>query len=345
VRKTAREISELLGGELVGDGDVVVTRLTGILSAGKGDVTFLARSAYAARARASQASVIIVGRDWKEPLPQTLIRVENPSAAFQRLTEATAPPPVKFAPGIHPTAVIAPDAILGKGISVQPYAVIEPGAVIGDDTVIGAYVYVGHEVRIGQQCMIYPHVVIRDRCLVGSRVIMHSGVVIGADGFGYDSGPQGHKKIPQLGIVEIEDDVEIGANTTVDRARFDRTLIRQGAKLDNLVQIGHNCIIGRHAIICSQVGISGSCVIGDWVILAGQVGLADHLNIGDGAVALAKSGLHQDVPPKGKVFGAVARPAMEEMKIEACKVRLPELFARVKQIEKRLGEGGEEKKG
>lgn len=344
MRKTAREISELLGGELIGDGDVVVTRLTSILSAGKGDVTFLARSTYAARARASQASVIIVGRDWKEPLPQTLIRVENPSAAFQRLTEATAPPPVKFAPGIHPTAVIAPDATLGKGISVQPYAVIEPGAVIGDDTVIGAYVYVGHEVRIGQQCVIYPHVVIRDRCLVGSRVIMHSGVVIGADGFGYDSGPQGHKKIPQLGIVEIEDDVEIGANTTVDRARFDRTLIRQGAKLDNLVQIGHNCIVGRHSIICSQVGVSGSCVIGDFVILAGQVGLADHLNIGDGAIALAKSGLHQDVPPKGKVFGAVARPAMEEMKLEACKARLPELFSRVKQIEKRLGEGGEEKK-
>ena len=335
---TAREISELLGGELVGDGDVVVTRLRSILSAGKGDVTFLARATYAARARSSQASVILVGRDWKEPLSQTIIRVDNPSAAFQKLTEATAPPPVKFAPGTHPTAVIAPDAKLGRDVSVQPYAVIEPGAVIGDGTVIGAYVYVGHEARIGSQCLLYPHVVIRDRCLVGNRVIMHSGVVIGADGFGYDSGPQGHKKIPQLGIVEIEDDVEIGANTTIDRARFDRTLIRQGTKIDNMVQIGHNVIIGRHSIICAQVGISGSCVIGDGVILAGQVGLADHLNIGDGAIALAKSGLHQDVPPKGKVFGAVARPAAEEMKLEACKVRLPELFARVKQIEKRLGE-------
>ncbi|MCX6909738.1 MAG: UDP-3-O-(3-hydroxymyristoyl)glucosamine N-acyltransferase [Verrucomicrobia bacterium] len=342
---TAREISDLLGGELVGDGDAVVTRLQSILSAGKGDVTFLARATYAARARASRASVILVGRDWKEPLSQTLIRVDNPSAAFQKLTEATAPPPVKFAPGIHSTAVIAPDVKLGCNVSVQPYAVIEPGVEIGDGTVIGAYVYVGHEVKVGSQCHLYPHVVIRDRCLVGNRVIMHPGVVIGADGFGYDSGPQGHKKIPQLGIVEIEDDVEIGANTTIDRARFDRTLIRQGTKIDNMVQIGHNVIIGRHSIICAQVGISGSCVIGDGVILAGQVGLADHLNIGDGAVALAKSGLHQDVPPKGKVFGAVARPAAEEMKLEACKVRLPELFARVKQIEKRLGEGGEEKKG
>jgi UDP-3-O-[3-hydroxymyristoyl] glucosamine N-acyltransferase len=179
---------------------------------------------------------------------------------------------------------------------------------------------------------------------VGSRVILHPGVVIGADGFGYDSGPQGHKKIPQLGIVEIQDDVEIGANSTVDRARFDRTIIGQGTKIDNLVQVGHNCVVGRHCIICSQVGVSGSCVIGDGVILAGQVGLADHLNIGDGAIALAKSGLHQDVPPKGKVFGAVARPAGEEMKIEACKARLPELFTRVKQIEKLLGEG-EGKKG
>lgn len=343
MRKTAREISELVGGELVGDGDVVVTRLRSILAAGKDDVTFLARSSYAARARASQASVILVGKDWTEPLPQTLIRVDNPSAAFQRLAEAIAPPPVKFPPGIHPTAVVAPDAVLGKGVSVQPCAVIEPGAVIGDDTVIGAYVYVGHETRIGAQCILYPHVVIRDRCLVGNRVIMHPGVVIGADGFGYDSGPQGHKKIPQVGIVEIEDDVEIGANSTIDRARFDRTFVGQGTKIDNLVQIGHNCVIGRHVIICSQVGISGSCVLGDGVILAGQVGLADHLNIGAGAIALAKSGLHQDVPPKGKVFGAVARPAGEEMKLEACKVRLPELFARVKKIEKRLDDSGEEK--
>ena len=343
MRKTAREISELVGGELVGDGDVVVTRLTSILTAGKGDVTFLARSAYAARARASQASVIIVGRDWKEPLTQTFVRVDNPSAAFQHLAEAVAPPPVKFPPGIHPTAVIPPDASLGKGVSVQAYAVIEPGAVIGDDTVIGAYVYVGHEARIGSQCMIFPYAVIRDRCLVGNRVIMHPGVVIGADGFGYDSGPQGHKKIPQVGIVEIEDDVEIGANSTIDRARFDRTFVGRGTKIDNLVQIGHNCVIGRHVIICSQVGISGSCVIGNGVILAGQVGLADHLNIGDGAIALAKSGLHKDVPPKGKVLGAVARPANEEMKLEAFKVRLPELFARVKKIESRLGDGGEEK--
>jgi UDP-3-O-[3-hydroxymyristoyl] glucosamine N-acyltransferase len=340
---TAREISTLLGGELVGDGEVVVTRLRSILSAGKGDVTFLARATYAARARASQASVILVGRDWKEPLPQTLIRVDNPSAAFQRLTEATAPPPVKFAPGIHPTAVIAPDAKLGKDVSVQPYAVIEPGAEIGDGTVIGAYTYIGHEAKVGAQCILYPHVVVRDRCLVGNRVILHPGVVIGADGFGYDSGPQGHKKIPQLGIVEIQDDVEIGANSTVDRARFDRTIIGQGTKIDNLVQVGHNCVVGKHCIICSQVGVSGSCVIGDGVILAGQVGLADHLNIGDGAIALAKSGLHQDVPPKGKVFGAVARPAGEEMKIEACKARLPELFARVKELEKRLGEGGGKK--
>lgn len=343
MRKNAREISELVGGELVGDGNVVVTRLRSILAAGEGDVTFLARSSYAPRARASHASVILVGRDWAEPLRQTLIRVDNPSAAFQRLAEAIAPPAVKFEPGVHPTAVIAPDATLGKDVSVQPYAVIEPGAVIGDGTVIGAYVYVGHGTRVGEQCLIYPHVVIRDRCLVGNRVIMHSGVVIGADGFGYDSGPQGHRKIPQVGIVEIDDDVEIGANSTIDRARFDRTFIGRGTKIDNLVQVGHNCVIGRHAIICSQVGISGSCVIGDGVILAGQVGLADHLNIGDGAIALAKSGLHQDVPPKGKVFGAVARPAAEEMKLEACKVRLPELFARVKKIEKQLGDSNKEK--
>ncbi len=336
MRKTAQEIARFLGGELVGDGAVVVTGLRGIQHAGQGDATFLARAAFADCARQSKASVILVARDWTGPLPQTVIRVDNPSAAFQQLAEAAAPPPVKFAPGIHPTAIVSPEAKLGAGVSVQPYAVIEAGAVIGRDTVIGAHSYAGHEARIGAECMFWPHVVVRDRCIVGNRVILHSGVVIGADGFGYTSNSNGHTKIPQVGIVEIEDDVEIGTNTTIDRARFDRTWIKQGAKIDNLVQIGHNCVIGRNAIICSQVGISGSCVIGDGAILAGQVGVADHITIGDGAIIMAQSGINRNVPAKARLFGCVALDRVLALRIEALKPRLPELFARVKALEAKL---------
>ena len=184
--------------------------------------------------------------------------------------------------------------------------------------------------------MLWPHVVVRNDCLVGDRVIIHSGVVIGADGFGYTRGPRGHQKIPQLGIVEIEDDVEIGANSTIDRARFDRTLIKQGTKIDNLVQIGHNVVVGQHAIICAQVGISGSSRLGNGVVLAGQVGVADHVKIGDEAIILAQSGVPSDVPAREKMFGYPARPHAVALRIEAAKGRLPELAARLRQLEARL---------
>ena len=337
MRKTAREISELLGGELVGNADVVVTGFRALHRAEPGDATFLVRSAFADFAHTSKAAVILVGRDWKEPLPATLIRVDNPSAAFQRLVEMEAPPDVKFAPGVHLTAVIAPDATLGEGVSVQPYAVIESGAQIGDGTVIGAHAYVGHGVRIGTQSILWANVVVREHCIIGNRVILHCGAVIGADGFGFVSSGSGHQKIRQVGIVEIEDDVEIGANTTIDRARFDRTLIRQGAKLDNLVQIGHNVVVGRHAILCGQVGVSGSTIIGDNAILAGQVGVADHVTIGDGAIILAQSGIETDVPPKARLFGTPAVAHGLAKRVGLLRGRLPKLFARVRALEKRLG--------
>jgi UDP-3-O-[3-hydroxymyristoyl] glucosamine N-acyltransferase len=327
----------LLGGELAGNGEVVVTGLRGLQDAGPGDATFFARPAFADYARSSKAAVIFVGRDWREPLPATVIRVDNPSAAFQRLAELEAPAEVKFPPGIHPTAVIAPDAMLGRGVSVQPCAVIESGAVIGDNTVIGAHAYVGHGVRIGTDCLFWPRVVIRERCVIGNRVIIHAGAVIGADGFGYVSTSGGHQKVRQLGIVEIEDDVEIGANTTVDRARFDRTLIKQGAKIDNLVQIAHNVVVGRHAILCGQVGVSGSTVIGDHAILAGQVGVADHVTIGPGAIILAQSGVHADVPSKAKMFGSPAIAHSVAQRVALLRERMPRLFARVRAIEKSLG--------
>ncbi|MBI5395011.1 MAG: UDP-3-O-(3-hydroxymyristoyl)glucosamine N-acyltransferase [Verrucomicrobia bacterium] len=337
MRRTAREISQLLDGELVGNGDAVVTGLRGLQHAGAGDATFLARPTFAALARTSQATVILVSRDWKEPVPATLIRVDNPSAAFQRLVEMEAPPELKFEPGIHPTAVIAADVKLGRDVSVQPCAVIEAGAVIGDGTVIGAHSYIGHGVRVGADCVLWARVIIRERCVIGDRVIIHCGAVIGADGFGYVNNGAGHQKVRQLGIVEIEDDVEIGANTTIDRARFDRTLIKQGAKIDNLVQIGHNVVVGRHAILCGQVGISGSTVIGDHAILAGQVGVADHVTIGEGAIILAQSGIHADVPPKAKMFGTPAVAHSLAQRVALLRARLPKLFTRVRDLEKRFG--------
>ncbi len=337
MRKTAREIARLLGGEVVGNPDVVVTGLRGLQHAGPGDATFLVRPAFAVHARSSPAAVILVGRDWKEALPATTIRVENPSTAFQKLVETEAPCDVKFPPGIHPTAVIAPGATLGRNVSVQPCAVIEAGAAIGNDTVIGAHVYVGHETRIGDNCVLWPRVVIRERCIVGNRVIIHAGAVIGADGFGFIATANGHQKVRQVGIVEIEDDVEIGANTTIDRARFDRTLIQQGAKIDNLVQIAHNVIVGRHAILCGQVGISGSSVIGDGAILAGQVGVADHVTIGAGSVLLAQSGVPNDVAPKSVLFGTPAIERGAAMRAHMLWSRLPELVARLKAVEKKLG--------
>lgn len=341
MRRTAREICELLNGELVGNGDVVVTGLRALQRAEPGDATFVARSGFADHARTSKASVILVGRDWKKPLQATLIRVDNPSAAFQRLVEMEAPPDVKFAPGVHPTAVIAADTILGNGVSVQPYAVIESGAQIGEGTVIGAHAYIGQNVRIGANSVLWANVVVREHCVIGSRVILHCGAVIGADGFGFVSSGSGHQKIRQVGIVEIEDDVEIGANTTIDRARFDRTLIRQGAKIDNLVQIGHNVVVGRHAILCGQVGISGSTIIGDNAILAGQVGVADHVTIGDGAIILAQSGIDDDVPPKARLFGTPAVAHGLAKRVGLLRARLPKLFARVRAIEKHLGLGGD----
>jgi UDP-3-O-[3-hydroxymyristoyl] glucosamine N-acyltransferase len=246
-----------------------------------------------------------------------------------------APKPITFAPGIHPSAVVDPGAQLGKRVSIQPLAIIEAGARINDDTVIGAGSYVGHETVIGSACLIYPRVTIRERSRIGSRVIIHSGAVIGADGFGFEMVDGRHQKIQQLGIVQIDDDVEIGANTTVDRARFGRTWIKEGVKIDNLVQIAHNVVIGKNSVIVAQSGISGSTRVGERVMMGGQVGIVGHLEIGDGTAIGAQSGISRSVPG-GTWFGSPAVP-LEEAKHQIAWIhRLGKLFARVKAIEKKL---------
>ena len=247
-----------------------------------------------------------------------------------------APKPIVFTAGIHPTAVVDPTAKIGNDVSIQPHAVIESGAEIGDNTVIGAGSYVGHETIIGASCLIYANVTIRERTRIGARVIIHSGAVIGADGFGFEFVEGRYQKIPQIGIVQIDDDAEIGANTTIDRARFGRTWIQEGVKIDNLVQIAHNVIIGKNSIIAAQTGISGSTRVGEKVMMAGQVGVIGHLTIDDNTVIAAQSGISKDLPG-GPWFGSPAVPLPQAKRQIAWIHRLGKLFDRVKAIEKKLG--------
>jgi UDP-3-O-[3-hydroxymyristoyl] glucosamine N-acyltransferase len=338
VQRTVRDIARIVGGELSGDPEQLVTGLAGIREAAPGDISFLASPKYLAAVKSTRASVLIVPQDITVSFAGTLIRVDNPAEAFAKLVEQVAPHPVTYKPGIHATAIVASSAKLGQNISIQPRAVIEDGAVIGDRCVIGAGSYIGHECRLGSGCLIYPLVSIRERTTLGERVILHGGVVLGADGFGFESVGGKHKKVPQVGHVEIGDDVEIGANTAIDRGRFGRTRIGNGTKIDNLVQIGHNCVIGDHCIICGLVGIAGSVIIGNHVTIAGQVGIAGHLTIGDKSIIMAQAGVTKDVPAGSVMLGAPAVPHKEFKRVNATTQRLPEFVEKLRELEQQLAE-------
>lgn len=334
---TTREIAELVEGQLDGAPDVLVHGVAGVRDARAGEITFLSHSRYLPALRRTAASAVIVARDFAETLPgKVLIRVDNPSRAFTRVVERMVPRPVRPSPGVDATARVAPTAQLGAGVCIQAFVVIEPGVVIGARTVIGAGCYIGHDTVVGEDCYIYPRVTIRERTRVGHRVILHPGVVLGADGFGFETIRGEHQKVPQVGTVEIGDDVEIGANSCVDRGRFGTTRIGRGTKIDNLVQVGHNCVIGEHCVICAGTGIAGSVVIGNRVTLAGQVGVAGHLTIGDGAIIGAQSGVAHDVPAGAVMLGAPAEPHMQFKRTVAALQRLPELLARVRELERQL---------
>src|SRR5216117_997588 len=268
---TLQQLATTSGGELVGDPSLQIMGAASLGDATPGEISFFANRKYVALLRKTRASAVFVPADFAEAITPAQIRVANPTKAFEQVVFKFAPKAIAFTPGIHPTAVVDPSAQIGKCVSIQPHAVIESGARIGDDTIIGAGSYIGHETVIGRGSLIYPRVTIRERSRIGSRVIIHSGAVIGADGFGFEMVDGRHEKIQQLGIVQIDDDVEIGANTTIDRARFGRTWIRQGVKIDNLVQIAHNVVIGKDSVIAAQTGISGSTRVGEYVQMAGQV--------------------------------------------------------------------------
>jgi UDP-3-O-[3-hydroxymyristoyl] glucosamine N-acyltransferase len=333
---TVKELAALSGGELIGEPALQITGAASLGEATPGEISFFANRKYIGLLRKTRASAIFVPPDFAEPINAAQIRVPNPTKAFEQVVLKFAPKPITYARGIHPSAIVDPSAELGERVSIQPLAVIETGAKIGDDTIIGAGSYIGHETVIGSACHIYPRVTIRERSRIGSRVLIHSGAVIGADGFGFEMVDGRQQKIQQLGIVQIDDDVEIGANTTVDRARFGRTWIQQGVKIDNLVQIAHNVVIGKNSVIVAQTGISGSTRVGERVTMAGQVGIVGHVEIADGSVIAAQSGVSKSVPG-GVWFGYPAGP-IEEIKQQIAWIRsLGKLFARVKALEKKLG--------
>lgn len=324
------------GGELAGDPALKITGAASLAEATAGEISFFSNRKYVGLLRKTRASAIFVPPDFAEPISAAQIRVPNPAKAFEQVMLKLAPKPITFALGVHSSAIVDSSAQLGERVSIQPYAVIEAGAKIGDDTIIGAGTYIGHETVIGSACLIYPRVTIRERSRVGSRVTIHSGAVIGADGFGFEMVDGRQEKIQQLGIVQIDDDVEIGANTTIDRARFGRTWIQQRVKIDNLVQIAHNVVIGKNSVIVAQTGISGSTRVGERVTMAGQVGIVGHIEIADGSMIAAQSGVSKSVPG-GTWFGYPAGPIDEVKQQIAWIRRLGKLFARVKEIEKKLG--------
>lgn len=329
------DIAARLGCEVRGEGTIEIQAIRGLEEAGPGDLTFLANPKYAAQLAATRASAAIVATTAAD-LPIATLRADNPYLCFAHAL-ALFHRPVQPPPGIHPTAVVAPSARIAEAASIGPYAVIGDDVVLGPGATIHPHVTLYPGVQVGRDFVAHAGVVVREHVRIGDRVVLHAGVVIGADGFGFAPSPTGAVKIPQAGIVVIEDDVEIGANTTVDRATLEATIIRRGAKLDNLVMIAHNCEVGAHSFLAAQVGIAGSTKIGRGVQMGGQAGAAGHLTIGDGVQIAAQSGVPNSVPP-GKTVGGY--PAMDVglwRRTSAAILRLPELLRRVRRLERRLG--------
>ena len=335
---TVAELAALVGGEHLAEcGVLEISGPAALAEARPGEISFFGHPRYASDLKTTRASAVFVPRDFAGETPAACIRVEDPSAAFTAVTHRFVPVPVAPLPGVHPSATVDPTAKIAPGSCVQAQAVIEAGATVGEGSLIGAGCYLGKNARIGAGFLLHAHIVVREDCILGDRVILHCGVVVGSDGFGYDTNDSRHHKIPQIGCVVIGDDVEIGANTTIDRARFGRTVIGEGTKIDNLVMIAHNVVIGRHCIICAQVGISGSTQIGDYVVIAGQAGLVGHIKVGDGAIIGAQSGLSNDLEPKAIVVGSPPRPIGEWKRGIVRLDRLGQLYDRVKKLEQRSG--------
>lgn len=333
--RTLAELAEELGGVVVGDPATVVKGVAGIREAQPGDITFIANSRYDAYLHETKASAVICSRDTRES-SVPLLQVDNPYLAFQKVVKHFRPELYKPMAGVHPTAVVSPAASIGQNASIGAHCVVEAGAKIGANTVVMPGCYVGVQATIGADCHIYPRVTIREECVLGDRCIVHPGAVIGADGFGFAFDAGRYHKVPQVGTVVIGDDVEIGANATIDRATTHATRIGNGTKIDNLVQIGHNVVTGEHCIVVAQVGISGSTELEDYVTIGGQAGIVGHVRLGKGSMIGAQSGVTKSVSPNAKVSGYPAIALNLWRRMNAYFQRLPQLFDRTKKLEERL---------
>jgi UDP-3-O-[3-hydroxymyristoyl] glucosamine N-acyltransferase len=337
---TPSEVAEIVQARATrGTTPETVRGIASLEKARAGDLSFLGNPKYKPEVAATAASVVLLPVDYiGEPKPgQLFLLVDKPSVGLARLCariEALLWP--KPAPGVHPSAIVAADVHLPASASIGPLCVIESGAVIGERAHLQARVFVGRNARIGDDSVLMPGVTLTTECIVKNRVRLHAGVVVGSDGFGYEFVSGRHEKVPQVGRVIIEDDVEIGANSTLDRARFSETVIGEGTKIDNLVQIAHNVVIGKHCLICAQAGISGSTTVQDYVVVGGQAGLAGHLTVGKGSKIDGQTGVNSDLDAGSFVKGSPCLPYNLEQRINVLRKRIPELFRRVDEIETRL---------
>ena len=320
---------------------MVIQRVAAIDEASAGEITFLSHPRYQQFLPSCRASAVIIasGTAGAENHPAlNYLESANPYLAFAKILQLFSPAP-KFAGVISPESHVEGSAMVAEGVTIFPHAFVGSGARIGKGSVVFPGVFIGEKAQIGANCVLYPNVVVRERCRVGDRVILHAGVVIGSDGFGYAGTGSERIKIPQIGIVVIEDDVEIGANTTVDRATLGKTVVGRGAKIDNLVQIAHNVAVGEHSVIAAQTGIAGSSQVGKNVTIAGQVGVVNHIKIGDGAMIGPQSGIPQSVPPGAMLSGGIAAaPHHEWLRVMALLPQLPKLWSAVRNLEKRVAQ-------
>jgi UDP-3-O-[3-hydroxymyristoyl] glucosamine N-acyltransferase len=343
---TVLEIAKILNGTVDGNTDCEIRSLSKIEEAGQGDITFIANLKYKKYLKTTQASAILIARDATfdelkiRSVPITVIKVDDPYRAFTHLVDLFYPEPQLPAKGIHPTAIIATTALIGTDCSIGPYVVIGERCTIGNATILFPGCVLCDDVKVGTQTVMYPNVTIREQCVIGNHVIIHPGTVIGNDGFGFAPREDGsYEKIPQRGIVVIEDEVEIGANCTIDRATIGQTCINRGTKLDNLIHIAHNVVVGEHTVMAAQTGISGSTKVGRYCAFGGQVGLTGHITIADKTSIGAQSGVPKSITEPGKTyFGYPAKELHETLKIQAATGQLPSLLLEVRALQKRIEE-------
>jgi UDP-3-O-[3-hydroxymyristoyl] glucosamine N-acyltransferase len=334
----AKQLAEIVNGKIIGDGNVVVNGVSSLKDATSHSISFVGNKKYQSQLSTTKAGIVLLCLELEdEPLNgRTFIVCDNVDMAFAKAIMIFAPDAPRYSLGVHPTAVVATSAVIGNNVHIGANAVIMDAVSIGDNTVIGAGTYIGHETKIGADCQIAPNVTIMYRCYIGNRAIIHPGVVIGGDGFGFVPGPKGIIKIPQTGIVQIDDDVEIGANTTVDRARFGKTWIKQGVKIDNQVMIAHNVVIGECSLLVAQSGIAGSAELGRGVILAAKAGVNGHITLGDGVQVAGTSGVVKSLPAGAIALGTPAESQREYMSRWTLPRKVEKLTKRIEELEAEL---------